>query len=386
MSKLQPPVAPASPGGSDKSLPFVDWDTATPESQGMNAAQLAALWTDLRGRQTTAFLVIRNDAVVFERYTGSDSRTTKHGTASLAKALVGGMALMTALNDRRIGPDDPVSRYVPQWRADPRKRTITVRQLATHTSGLEDAEVEDTAGNDLPHERLTGWKGDFWKGLDPPRDPFTLARDVVPVLDRPGAGERYSNPGMAMLAYCVTASLQGAGKHESGSERDTDLRSLLRHRLMEPLGVPASEWTCGYGKTVRVEGLPLVPVWGGAAYSPNAAARVGRLLLRRGDWNGQRLLDAAVVQSATTNADVPNPSGLGWWVNDAPGGRKRWPTAPDDAFSGAGAGHQFLLVIPSLNLIVVRYGRALDPTAEFNAALDHFLVRPLMQSLTSRRH
>ena len=93
---------------------------------------------------------------------------------------------------------------MPQWRDDPKRREITVRHLATHTSGIEDAEADG-----LPHDRLTGWKGDFWKRLPPPHDPFTLARDSAPVLDAPGTRERYSNPGMAMLGYCVTASLRG---------------------------------------------------------------------------------------------------------------------------------------------------------------------------------
>jgi len=354
----------------DRAEAFVDWATATPENQGMRSAKLEALWADLKARHTSGFVVIRNDAVVFERYTEGYTRTTKHGTASLAKALVGGTSLMVAMSDRRLRPDDRADKYIPQWRTDARKQAITIRQLATHTSGIEDAEADD-----LPHTKLTGWKGDFWKSLAPPHDPFTLARDAAPVLDLPGTQERYSNPGMAMLSYCITASLKGAP--------DPDLRTLLQHRVLQPIGVPASEWSCGYDKTVQVDGLPLVADWGGAAYSANATARVGRLMLRRGDWNGKQLIDAAVVQAATRNAGVPNHSGLGWWVNCAADGSRRWPSLPPDAFSGAGAGHQFLLVVPSLNLIVVRNGTLLDANLDFNAALDTLLVQPLMQAFVA---
>ena len=41
--------------------------------------------------------------------------------------------------DGRIKPDDLACKYVPEWRQDPRKSKITVWQLATHTSGLDDA-------------------------------------------------------------------------------------------------------------------------------------------------------------------------------------------------------------------------------------------------------
>jgi CubicO group peptidase (beta-lactamase class C family) len=173
-----------------------EWATASPDSQGMNPTALESAWAVLKDRHTTALLVIRRDRIVFERYAPGHDRTKPHGTASLAKALVGGVGLMVAMGDGRIRPDDPASRYVPQWRDDPKRRGITVRHLVTHTSGIEDAEADG-----LPHDRLTGWKGDFWKRLPPPLDPFTLARDQAPVLDLPGTKERYSNPGMAMLVF-----------------------------------------------------------------------------------------------------------------------------------------------------------------------------------------
>ncbi len=166
-----------------------DWTTASPESQGLIPSRLESAWAELEKRHTSALLVIRHDRIVFERYAPGYSRTKPHYTASMAKALVGGLGLMVAMSDGRIGPDDPASRYVPQWRDDPKRREITVRHLATHTSGVEDAEADG-----LAHDRLTGWKGDFWKRLPPPNDPFTLARDRAAVLDRPGTRERLQQP------------------------------------------------------------------------------------------------------------------------------------------------------------------------------------------------
>lgn len=39
------------------------------------------------------------------------------------------------------------------------------------------------------------------------------------------------------------------------------------------------------------DGLRIYANWGGAAYSPDAVARVGRLMLRKGVWEGRRILD-----------------------------------------------------------------------------------------------
>jgi len=48
------------------------------------------------------------------------------------------------------------------------------------------------------------------------------------------------------------------------------------------------------------------------------------------------------------------PTGIGAWLNS--GGF--WSSLPRDAVVGAGAGHQILLVVPSLDIVVVRLGQA----------------------------
>ena len=81
----------------------------------MITSQLESLWTDLEARRTTAFLVIRNDKIVFQRFATGHNVTTKHYTASMAKALVGGISLAVALSDGRIALDDQAGKYVAQW-------------------------------------------------------------------------------------------------------------------------------------------------------------------------------------------------------------------------------------------------------------------------------
>src|SRR6185437_7622357 len=137
-----------------------DWRTAPPESQGFSKEKLDALARGLAGKKTKAFLVIRNDRIVYEWYSADHGQGKTHSTASLAKALVGGLSLCVAATDGKIALNDRAARYVGSWKDDPRKSKITVRHLGSHTSGLADAEDAD-----LPHAKLTGWKGDFWKRL-----------------------------------------------------------------------------------------------------------------------------------------------------------------------------------------------------------------------------
>jgi CubicO group peptidase (beta-lactamase class C family) len=352
--------------------PF-EWRPATPESQGMSKERLDALKDELARRKTRAFLVVRNDRVVYEWYAAGHGPDKKHGAASLSKATVAGLALALLLSDRKLTLDTPAAELVAAWKEVPGKRKITLRHLGSHTSGLADAEQ-----GRLPHDKLTGWKGDFWKRLAPPDDPFALARDRAPVLFAPGAKLQYSNPGFAVLGYAVTAALKG-GPQE-------DVRGLLRDRVMRPIGVADAEWSAGYGQTFHADGLPLVAGWGGASYTARALARVGRLLLREGDWDGRRILSKEAVRQVTGDAGLPGHCGMGFWTNA--GGR--YPRLPRDTYYGAGAGDQLLIVVPSLRLIVVRNGETLAPTLEgardvFEAYHDRrvkALFEPILDAIT----
>src|SRR6202021_947888 len=134
--------------------PAFDWQTATPESQGMSSAKLDALWDKMAGRRAGGLLIIRNDRIVLEKYAKGWDKLKPHGTASMAKALVGGMSLAVAITDGKIALDDKAAKYVPQWKDDPLKSQIKIRHLGSHTSGVADASSDHD-----PHETLTGWKG-----------------------------------------------------------------------------------------------------------------------------------------------------------------------------------------------------------------------------------
>jgi hypothetical protein len=244
--------------------------------------------------------------------------------------------------------------------------------LATHSSGIEDAEQGDIA-----HDQLPGWKGDFWKRAP---DPFSIAVHLAPVLFEPGTQNAYSNPGMAALSYAITASLNGG-----------DVRSLLKERVMDPLGVPEREWSIGYGRAYEVDGLKLYANWGGASFTPRAAARVGRLMMLQGQWNGRELIRRDVVKRVLTDQGMPRPgrsatnpapaSGLAWYINTD----GVWPAVPRDAFAGSGAAHQEIFVIPSLDLIVVRNGEVLGDTGPGYWGPPYaVLLKPLMEAVTQR--
>jgi CubicO group peptidase (beta-lactamase class C family) len=345
------------------------WRVESPGQHGLDRLALDAACRALADRGTKNFLVVRDGVIVYEWYAPDSGPAKPHYTASLAKALVGGMSFLVALSDGLVFPDDPAWRYIPAWRKDPEKSLITLRQLATHSSGIEDAEE-----GGISHMKLPGWKGVFWR-KDP--DPFTPAIYQAPVIFPPGTSYAYSNPGMGALAYAVTASLPQQGP--------SDIRTLLKDRIMGPIGVKPEEWSIGYGQTYRVDGLSLVADWGGGSVTARAVARVGLLMLQRGNWNGRQLVDPSWVDRVTEYAGTPIPerprgnpqpgSGLGWWTNQD----SVWPEVPSDAFAGAGAGQQVLLVVPSLGLVVVRNGDLIEePGLGFWGGIEKYVFNPVM--------
>ncbi len=347
---------------------YFEWESVPAELAGLDSTRLARIIDDNREHGTKALLVVRGDRIALEWYAQGHGPDKQHYTASLAKALVGGMSLLVALSDSQVGPDDPVCDYIPYWKNDPLRGKITVRHLATHSSGIENAE---TPG--LGHFEQTGWKYRFWK-QEP--DPFNMASRHAPVVYEPGDRYHYSNPGIGLLSNVITA------------KTGIDVRTLLQQRIMDPIGAPRESYSIGYGKTFEVDGLKLVPNWGGGGYTARTIARVGRLMLRRGNWEGTQLVDATwareVVKYAGTplpeRTSGPNPAAtLGFYTNyDGV-----WENVPRDTFAGAGAGNQMLIVIPSLEMIIVRNGSMLDKSENpsfWGGVVEHVLD-PLMKAV-----
>lgn len=361
--------APRPPAGL-----VVSWEAVRPERVGLDGTRLDELKDSLAGKRTTAFLIVRHNQIAYEWYAGRRHGPGRRlGTASLAKSLVAGMALLVALNDGRLRLDERAAAYIPNWMDDPGKSKITIRQLATHTSGLQHG-----------GRRRATWEKAMW---DRSPDLFPRVLDGVALRFDPGEQLLYSMAGYVALSYAITAALQGAP--------EADIETLLRRRIMDPIEVPRSAWNIGYGTSFRVDSMTVYPTWSGAAYTARAAARVGQLMLQAGRWGDRQLVDSVWVERMVSHdASTPPPrphhgpahpaAAVCWWSNAL----GAWPLAPRDAFAGVGAGGQLLLVIPSLDLVVVRFGEAPGEHhwgPEFWAELESEFVRPLMEVVLGSR-
>jgi CubicO group peptidase (beta-lactamase class C family) len=159
---------------------------------------------------------------------------------------------------------------------------------------------------------------------------------------------------------------------------DRDLESLVRYaneRLFDPVGMTSAFFE------PDAAGTPI-----GSSFVFMTArdwARLGELHRIGGVWDGRRILPEGWVRYVTT----PTPTapdgryGAHWWLNaGAPGDptQRQWPALPTDTYAARGHSGQYVVVVPSARLVVVRLGLSIPDDGNEGAAE---LVADLIQTL-----
>jgi N-acyl-D-amino-acid deacylase len=284
-------------------VPAEDWETATPESQGISPQKLERLRRYFEERKTRAALVIRNGYIVGEWYWDGSTPDTRFQVYSVTKSF-SSAAVGLLLRDRKLKLDQSAADFIPAWRRDDRSK-ITLRHLLTMTSGLKET---------LPFGR---------------RDQTAYAIEQ-PLEKPPGTFWAYNNGANQTLSQVVETA--------SGKE----LSAFLQERLYQPLGMKSPRMDMSNGKALAYMGLNI---------HARDLAKFGWLYLNGGVWNGKRLLDADFVRDSVTASQELNPAyGYLWWVRS----RTQNPRMPRDSYSAVGLFGNYLSVFPSQKMIVVR--------------------------------
>lgn len=273
-----------------------------------------------------AVVVMQHGRVLGERYAAGVGVDTPLPGFSLTKSVV--HALFGVLvRQGRIALDQPAP--VPAWQdaADPR-HAITVDDLLRQVSGL-----------DLPQTN---------SGFDASSQIQFIDRDkaaasaAATLAAPPGTRWNYSDTNYLLLSRILRDAVGG----QAG-----DVLRFMRSELFDPLGMDSA--TMEFDAT----GTPM-----GAANlfaSARDWARFGQLYLDDGVHEGRRILPAGWVQHAVTPT-LATGYGAGFWTNRVAGPVPGWgvpwglPHAPADAYFGRGYMGQFVVVVPSARLVVVR--------------------------------
>lgn len=324
MSDLKP--LPAQP--SDVPWPTAEWpEGALPVSV---AARLNPLLDfafsdpapDQMG-ETHGFLAVQGGRVVAERYWRDHDQDTTHHSWSQAKSMT--QALIGILvREGKIDIHAPAD--VPEWQGtdDPR-RAITLDQLLRMSSGLKFAEDYVDAGVSDVIEML------FGSG----KDDVAAYAAKSPLVHPPGTVWSYSSGTTNIVARCAARALGASGPA---------FRDFMMRELFDAIGMASATPKFDAAGTFIGSSFCYCTV--------RDFARFGLLYLRGGVWDGRRILPEGWVDYARTPTPVPPTEELGygahWWLGMAGPG----------SFSANGYEGQYTLIVPDLDLILVRNGKS----------------------------
>lgn len=282
---------------------------------------------------TKAVVVLRDGRVVGERYAPGYGIDTPVLGFSIAKSVMNALLGILA-QQGRLDVKGPAPIAAWQGVQDPR-RAITVEQLMRMTSGLD---LDETGSGFDPANRMFYVEGDM-AGF------AQAARLKV----EPGTRWFYSSAGTHLLARIVRDTTGGTA---------ATMQRFAAEELFGPLGMR---------KVVMETDITGTPV--GAHYVLASArdwARFGSLYLGDGVVGGRRILPAQWI-AFSNQPTLETNYGAGWWPNRTtnPGGARvskldmpLMPRMPADAFYALGNLGQYIVVVPSERLVVVRLGRS----------------------------
>jgi CubicO group peptidase (beta-lactamase class C family) len=309
-----------------------------------------------RNKNGDALLVWKNDVLIYENYHNGYNSSKPHMLYEVSTVLSGLMTI-AAINDGLITFDEPVSNIINQWQDDPQKSKITISQLLHLTSGI--AEANNYVSTSTPSQAA--------------KNPV-----VYP------SGKQFS---YGPTAFKIFGSMMARIVEEG----------YLKKRILLPIGVSGGCWliTNRQSYSASQDTNITVQFFNGAQLTARELGQIGILLLNNGRWNGKTILKNLNLLTKPVSA-APG-YGLGVWLNTPRKSRDKtyltfpihnpvfticrkrsanqkkliYDNAPSDLFMAAGKNNQRIYIIPSKNLIIVRFGH-FYPTwndAEFLARL-----------------
>ena len=321
------PPLPAQPAG-------VAWPTAEwPQGdlpEGTDSKRLAALMDHAFAAEapadlgeTHAAVVIKDGRLVYERYwTGFGPDVTCPSWSkgkSITQALVG-----ILVKDGKIDIHAPAD--VPEWQeaGDPRGK-ITLDLLLRMSSGLAFRE-DYVPGHPSDVIEMLWGKGE--------KDTAHFAASF-PLEREPGSHWSYASGTTNIVSRAAARAADAFGP---------DFEAFMRKRLFDPIGMTSAAPKFDEAGTFIGSSFCFC--------TPRDFARFGYLFLRDGMWEGERILPEGWVDYARTptwqQADVEEgPYGAHWWLGLAGPG----------SFSANGYDGQYTVVVPELDMVVVRHGK-----------------------------
>jgi CubicO group peptidase (beta-lactamase class C family) len=324
------------PASNPDTIPWPAGDLLTDTiPQGINISELTAAldqaFADTGScKGTFAVTVVYKDQIVAERYGRDLSKNNRFLSWSMAKSFTNAL-IGILVKEGKLNINNPLPRV--EWANDERKN-ITLNNLIHMNSGLE-------------------WNEDYGN-----------LSDVTVMLHKEGDMGDFA---AAKKQLCKPDSVW---LYSSGTTNIvTDyLRSLFASD-MEYFAFPQKALFNKIGIRSAVFEPDASGTFVGSSYlyaSMRDFARFGLLYLHQGNWLGEQVFPDDWVTYTTTPAKGSDGQyGAFFWLNRS----GKYPGVPEDMFSCEGHDGQFIFIVPSMQLVVVRTGHSPSGTYNFKAFL-----------------
>jgi hypothetical protein len=276
-------------------------------------------------RVTQAVVIVHDDRVVGERYAPGVGIGTAFDGHSLAKSVVNALIGVLAREGRLEVGDRAAA---PEWGAGDARAPITLDNLMRMDAGFD---VDEGAG--------ASTAGVMWFTTDDIAH-FAATQPLVAPIGRQW---RYSSGSYAILSRVLAGKIGGPQA----------LNQFAHRQVLDPLGMRDA--------TIEFDGAGTMMGAHAVYASAREWARFGLLYLHDGVAGGRRILPEGWVRYSTTPT-LGGGYGAGFWLNNVatpvPVWRFPWglPGAPRDAFMARGYLGQWIVIVPSEKLVVVRMG------------------------------
>ncbi|SHG40408.1 serine hydrolase [Massilia sp. CF038] len=303
--------------------PDEQWTLSAPAEADMDGALLEQAAQSLPANHGLAsMLVLRHGKPVFERYWNGYDKDSLHDLRSATKSITSLMVGIAIDQGMLSGVDESIATRLngPYPNTPGLTRGITLAHLLTMRSGQ--------ACNDFSASS-PGQEDKMYKSTDWVR--FFLD---LPAGSTPGSATFYCTGGVVTLGRIVSEA----------SKRP--IPEFAGQYLFTPLGIRDARWASFDSKRQTDTG-------GHIAMRPRDMARIGQLVLQKGQWQGRQLVSSAWIAQATASHTAINdtPYGYLWWMREV-----TYQGRSIKVHYADGNGGQFIFVVPELDLVAVFTG------------------------------
>jgi len=239
--------------------------------------------TFLNRTNTNAFIIIKNDTIVYEHFATGVNQESLHPSFSVAKSFVATL-LGIAIDKKDVfSTEDLVIRYLPELeKNDERFKRLTIQHVLDMRSAIDYDEHKET-----------------------PFSPITKLYYGASINSQVSKLKMKGEPGLKFEYQSINTQILAAILEKATNRK---LQDLLAEYLWQPLGAESNAiWSLDNQKTAK------------AFCCLNATAldfaKLGRLYLNQGNWEGKRILSAKWIED-TTNPDTLEKLGYKnqWWA------------------------------------------------------------------------